>query len=891
MKNVHGWLRWLVLIALAGAQIVTPVVAQAQTQTGGSMPAGLYSAFLDSTSQAATAFRQSGAGFALQAHGLRAQVDAGGLALAPTGGEGWNWGVQLDGFGRGAHPGAVSSPTMSAANGLVTYRYSGLSQWLRNTGIGIEQGFTIEQRPAGSGGLVLAMRLDSSLSGTLSADGRSLSFDAGNGQTLQYRDLRVLDANGKELAASLSYSPQQIAIQLDDQNAVYPLTVDPLIYLESKQMASDGAAGDIFGYSVAISGNTAIVGARHHQYVGVNLHQGSAYIFVRSGSLWSQQARLTTSDGANGDNFGTAVAISGDTVIVGAPYKDVGPNPSQGAAYVFVKPAGGWADMQETAKLTASDGAQYDVFGFSVAISGDTAIIGAYSSGGNMASPGAAYVFAKPGSGWANARETAKLTASDGAVGDQFGYSVAISGDTAIVGAPLAKVNANPGQGAAYVFVMPASGWATTSETAKLSASDGAVGDDFGNSVAISGDTAIVGAPNASVGSINTHQGAAYVYVKPGSVWVDASENAKLSASDGANGNSFGFSVAISGDTAIVGAVYVDANANPSQGAAYVFLMPSGGWTNTRETAKLNASDGTSAENIGWSVATSAGTVIVGAPFDDVGTNIDQGSVYFYQANYDLGVGAAVDKTKILPGEPLTVTISASNYASTASAVVVNASIPGGFTYNGSNATQGTYDPATGVWSLGTLETSITATLSLQVTARNAIAGRTRAFTVSTPNTDNNSSNNTASVTVKVSPLKLAPLAVLFGDTFVGMRSPARMVTVTNLGAVALRLGTLSASAGFALLNNTCNGRLLAHNASCTFKVQFRPTVVKGYTGKVNIPHNGLGGASSLTLSGTGSDITTVLQDSGSWGTLADTVFHGTDSPGFATSSARTRKE
>jgi hypothetical protein len=863
MRSIHNGLRWLVLMALAGAQIVTPVAAQARAQaTTNSMPAGLYGAFLDSTSQAATAFRQSGAGFALQAHGLRVQVDAGGLALAPTGGDDWSWGLQLDGFGRGAHPGAVSSPAMSMANGLVTYRYSGLSQWLRNTGIGIEQGFTIEQRPAGSGGLVLAMRLASSLSGTLSGDARSLSFDAGGGQTLQYSNLRVLDANGKELAASLSYAPQQIAIQVDDQNAVYPLTVDPLIFLESKRIASDGAAGDYLGSSVAISGDIAIVGVPIAS-VGAHVHQGSAYIFVRSGTTWNQQARLTASDGAAGDYLGSSVAISGDTAIVGASYAKMKANTDQGAAYVFVMPSGGWVDASETAKLSASDGTANDFFGNSVAISGDTAIVGV--SDANL-QQGSAYVFAKPGSGWASATQTAKLTASDGAESNFFGSSVAISGDTAIVGAMYASVGSlNTNQGAAYVFVKPAGGWATATETAKLIASDGIASDAFGYSVAISDDTAVVGAVGA-----NTNQGTAYVFVRPGGGWANSNETAKLSASDRAAKAFFGNSVAISGDTVIVGAY----NAQNTQGSAYVFVRPGRLWPDIHETVKLNASDGAIGDYFGTSVAISGGTAIVGAPYASVGGNVDQGSVYLYQENYDLGVGAVAGKATVLPGEPLTVTISASNYyVSRASAVVVNVPIPAGFSYNGSNATQGTYDPATGVWSLGTLETSITATLSLQVTARNAIAGRTRAFTVSTPNTDNNSSNNTASVTVKVSPLKLAPLAVLFGDTFVGMRSPARMVTVTNLGAVALRLGTLSASAGFALLNNTCNGRLLAHNASCTFKVQFRPTVVKGYTGKVNIPHNGLGGASSLTLSGTGSDITTALQDSGSFETLASLPF------------------
>ena len=176
-----------------------------------------------------------------------------------------------------------------------------------------------------------------------------------------------------------------------------------------------------------------------------------------------------------------------------------------------MEPGSGWADMTQTAKLTASDGAGGDYFGYSVSISGDTVAVGAYDAtvGGNLYQ-GAAYVFVEPGSGWADMTQTAKLTASDGAGGDSLGVSVSIDGDTVVIGSPVATVGGNSGQGAAYVFTEPGSGWADMTQTAKFTASDGAADDYFGNSISISGDTIVVGVSNATVGG-NDIQGTAYV--------------------------------------------------------------------------------------------------------------------------------------------------------------------------------------------------------------------------------------------------------------------------------------------------------------------------------------------------------------------------------------------
>jgi hypothetical protein len=254
----------------------------------------------------------------------------------------------------------------------------------------------------------------------------------------------------------------------------------------------------MFGNSVALSGDTAIVGLSADQ-------TNAVYVYQRAGTMWSQQAMLVPSDGAKGDRFGSAVAVDDNTTVIGASEKTIGPNSAQGQAYVFVRSGTMW---DEEAKFTASDGAANSKYGSTVSISGDTALIGAYKTTvGNNAAQGAAYVYVRSGTTWS---EQAKLTASDGAAQDQFGISVSVSGDTAGVGANQAEVNGNPGQGAAYVFARTDTTW---SQYAKLISSNGSGNDSFGAAIALStgGNTALVGAFLKTL-TINPAQGEAYVY-------------------------------------------------------------------------------------------------------------------------------------------------------------------------------------------------------------------------------------------------------------------------------------------------------------------------------------------------------------------------------------------
>ena len=353
------------------------------------------------------------------------------------------------------------------------------------------------------------------------------------------------------------------------------------------------------------------------------------------------QSKLTDSVPGTNDEFGYSVAIDGDTAVVGAHQHDVTPSgggtavANAGAAYVFTKDSEG--ARSQAATLTASDGAADDEFGISVAVDGETVVVGAHQHdatiGGNtVGNSGAAYVFTKPTDGWADSTGTATLTASDGAENDYFGISLSLDGSTVVVGAPGSDSN----MGAAYVFTWDSanSAW---EQKAKLTASDGAANDEFGISVAVDGNTVVVGAKGHE-----SNKGAAYVFTKTGNDWSNdankdhRTETAKLTALDGAANDEFGISVAIDVDTVVVGAHQPDYENDASDlvsrpGAAYVFTRDSnsGKWD---QPVKLTASNGLPSDGFGISVAVDGITAVVGAYLDSRadGIVISSGSVYVF---------------------------------------------------------------------------------------------------------------------------------------------------------------------------------------------------------------------------------------------------------------------
>ncbi len=386
---------------------------------------------------------------------------------------------------------------------------------------------------------------------------------------------------------------------------------------ETKLTASDGAVGDSFGYSVSLSGNRALVGAYKDDDNGIK--SGSAYIYDYDGMNWSQSAKLTPSDGAVDDWFGLSVSLSSDRVLVGAPFDDDN-GISSGSAYVFDYDGMSWS---QSAKLLAGDGEATDYFGYSVSLSGNRVLVGAYGDDDNGSSIGSAYVYDFDGMNW---NQSSKLTAGDGAATDWFGYSVSLSDDRALVGAYLDDDNGTD-SGSAYVYDYDGMSW---SQSAKLVAGDGATNDSFGYSVSLSGDRALVGARwDDDNGS---DSGSAYVFDYDGMSW---SQSTKLTANDGAPYDYYGWSVILSDDRALVGAIYDDDNGGNS-GSAYIYDYDGVNWN---QSNKLSASDGEAQDQFGRSVSLSSNRVFVGAPFnDDNGSS--SGSAYIFNliSEYDVNV-------------------------------------------------------------------------------------------------------------------------------------------------------------------------------------------------------------------------------------------------------------
>ena len=295
-----------------------------------------------------------------------------------------------------AAPARAAEPTFEKNRASYASEAGGVKveEWYLTGPMGLEQGFTVERAPAcAANGGELVVEVEAT-GFAASASGDAVTLRGASGETLRYADLFAKDAEGQALASRLTVTPAgRIALAVDVKGAAWPVEIDPLVTNETQKLtASDGAAGDYFGRSVSVSGDTAVVGVPNAT-VGANTQQGAAYVYVRSGGTWTEQQKLTASDGAANNSFGCSVSVSGDTAVVGAQAAKVGANVQQGAAYVYVRSGGVWTELQ---KLTASDGAAGDALGVSVSLSGDTAVVGAYAAtvGANGAQ-GAAYVYVR----------------------------------------------------------------------------------------------------------------------------------------------------------------------------------------------------------------------------------------------------------------------------------------------------------------------------------------------------------------------------------------------------------------------------------------------------------------------------------------------------------------
>lgn len=388
---------------------------------------------------------------------------------------------------------------------------------------------------------------------------------------------------------------------------------------------------DHFGRSVSISGDYAIVGvpqadAQIPFSAGVS-DAGEAQIYVRSGTNWYHQAALgllfTSSGASPSDYFGFSVSIDGDYAIVGSPFEDPNGITNGGSAHIYVRSGSTWSYQTKLNRTASSTANAY--FGYSVAISGNYAIVGApLTDRSSMFSTtfdtGAAYIYVRSGTTWSFQR---KLIAPDWGAYDQFGFSVSIdsnpnTGVWVIVGAPFEDPNGISDAGSAYIWYLSGTTWY---HAAKVMASDSQTSAKFGEKVDISDPYAIVGCPRHT-----SDTGSAYVYERSLynlSVW---NQQAKLTASDYASGDWFGVDVAIENNRAVVGAWVEDPNGITNAGSAYVFDRSGNVWT---ETTKLIASDAAAHDNAGVSVSLSSNTAIVGAYLDDH-SSTDAGSAYVY---------------------------------------------------------------------------------------------------------------------------------------------------------------------------------------------------------------------------------------------------------------------
>lgn len=369
---------------------------------------------------------------------------------------------------------------------------------------------------------------------------------------------------------------------------------------EARLFGSDQAQFWNFARDVALDTDTALVGANGAD-IGGATDRGAAYIYVRQGESWVEQIQLLASDGAAGDWFGYSVALRGDQAVVGAPRAAVGGEIAEGAVYAFEHSDGRWTEVQ---KLVASDGDDLDWLGYSVALDGDTLLAGAINEEGAIGSAmegcqgsGAAYVFVRQGGLWA---EQAKLFDPQGECADVFGNDVALQADTALIGAESALIGGDPNRGAAYVYTRVAGTWLME---AKLLASDGAEPDQFGWSVALDRDTALVGAQQKIIDG-NPRQGAAYVFRRSGTTWT---EEQRLTASDGHAEANFGIGAALLGNLALVGAEF-NFPGDPERGVVYEYRDQGGTWI---EIQKFAAPQGNEFDAFGQAISLTPERVLV----------------------------------------------------------------------------------------------------------------------------------------------------------------------------------------------------------------------------------------------------------------------------------------
>lgn len=434
-----------------------------------------------------------------------------------------------------------------------------------------------------------------------------------------------------------------------------------------KLAADDAQISDFFGSAIAVEGDIFVVGALGEAGgPGDPLwHAGAVYVFERDqggAGNWGQVVKLTAGDAGFMDEFGHAVAVSGDTIAVGAPYENGGdgnPLSDAGAVYIFERDQGGPGNWGQVTKVMAGDPGVEDDFGRAVSLSGDTLVVGAPGEDGGPGDPmsyvGAVYVFERNQGGPDNWGQVTKLVPSDAQTDDGFGNGVAVSGDTLVAGSPTEGGGPGdplPWAGAAYVFERNQGGAGNWGEVAKLTASDAQSFDHFGWALAVEGDTIVVGAPfeEGGPGDPMFVAGAAYVFERNQGGAGNWGEVARLAAGDPDEGDFFGDQVAVVGELIVAGTPYESGGPGDPllrAGASYVFERNQGGAGNWGQLVKLTADDAQAEDIFGSDVALgSDGLIFVGALDGDAAGPppvVDSGVAYIFDLE------AAVTYSNYLP--------------------------------------------------------------------------------------------------------------------------------------------------------------------------------------------------------------------------------------------------
>ncbi len=524
---------------------------------------------------------------------------------------GWALGLDVAAWGRGEDLTPLAAQRPTARGRRVEWTDGDLTTWYVHDERGLEQGFTAARRPAGDEAepLVVRMSLESSL--TALACGASLAFvDADGRAVLQFAGLAAWDAAGRALESEFRVDGDQVEIAVDDRGAAYPVMIDPLlIVLQQQVFASDRQGGDAFGVDVALAGDILVVGADKEDAGGTDA--GAAYVYARSGSTWTEQAKLTAFDNSANDRYGAAVAVSGETVAIGSLLDD-DLGGASGSVYVYTRSGTVWSLEQ---KLFASDGAPGDTFGFDLVLQDDRLVVSSPQDDDAGNASGSVYVFDRTGTVWT---ETAKVTASDASIFDMFGESLDLSGTSMVVGASGVNRGLGADQGAVYVFVDAGTAWI---EQQKITAADGAMGYFFGSAVAIDGDRIAVGSDGHALAGFSA--GAVYLYERDMfGFWAQTDFFTPLTVGFG---DMAGERVDLDGDFVVFSARGDDDTATDA-GAVFVYQKEGPVWI---EMLKILDSGGANSDDFGSAVALDELSIAIGANRDDEPGG-DTGSAFVY---------------------------------------------------------------------------------------------------------------------------------------------------------------------------------------------------------------------------------------------------------------------